>query len=1311
MKRAFSLLLSLALFCSCLPCTAVFAEDISDISYISVPDEEFCSSSAEIADEAALSDSENSFRDYESIISNDKSDGKSSLSLNAASAPGFQAETVMSEFTQDFEAANAISTYVNSTTTKDANGFKYERPASYGYTYSTEKGLFNSISDNSKYLTLKTVDKAQKYTTGFYGLTGLADGDKAHYSFELMVTDFDSDKSVMFTYRNGSLTYENLLTFAKNGELTFGSSDKKYNYSLNRWYKFDIIINFDSVEETATATHDTYYYMNGKHIFTSENRVNRIYHSDSGNYYYQPGGLRFVVGASSGSGESTFCVDNIKGKIYPASSTMPTFTQTKFAYTSFDIPTGVKSTEGFSAEGNTNTVNYTLEKGIYGKESSDKSMKLTTASAISGAVYDSGASWSSNNPSTNAYMFNTKNIHSDGNFPVGSQLKLSFSYAFNKHTPTGGGGDYFQFDGKAYGENFFAITRAGIVSATGGSTSFQLSGEKWYNFDVILSVANDKTLEYTININGIPEITGVLNNANLRTDTGAVIYTLRLCSYVTKGSMSETYLDDMYIEYYSGHGSDTAKANPAIENTNVDLSENGKIFVPAGYTVANLLADTEGSVKVVRDGAKVEAGTAENALVVSGDFLYVYGYAYVKLKFIPPVCVLSDGMLNISADIESNQAESINITLMAAIYQDGRIHSVKAKSALCETGTTQLKIENASFPEGASVKIYTIEGWDKKYPIFDDQIYTFTYADLVYERPNALLLSAPNAQRPRVLINSSKVTEIKNSPDPSVTEWKGKILSVASDALNKGVYDYSKYSTGEMKNIPEAMERVMSLGMAYLLTDDTRYSDRAYTEVNEFLQMSDWNTQSFLDVAEISTIVSIAYDWMYDAWTQPQKDNMSRKLLEAIDYTNKLYKGEVPDPNGWLGCTNNWNAVCNGGMAIASVAVMEDDTSLCSQVCERAISDLEYVLNEFAPYGAWDEGPSYWAYTLKYITALASTLNNSYGKDFGIGETAGLENSVMFALSLEGKTGTMNIGDTSTSHVYAPEMFYWADYFASSDMGGAAKWTLTNYGFEPDVFTLIYYNPIYSSSYEKGLASYFKGTETVTLEAGSAKDDSFIGISGGDAITNHGHLDTGSVIVDMAGERFISDIGAEHYGKDGYFSTKRYLYYRARPEGHNIFVINPADELDGESVYYGQSTDAFSKITEYNAPEKKATLDLSYAYKRDASEAKRSISLDGQNVLIEDEIKLTKRSEIHWYLHTDAEVSISGNTATLTKNGKTISIKFDAGQHTGSLSLISASRYKENANVSDTENTSHKKLDFKLEGASGLVKVKVTASR
>ena len=86
----------------------------------------------------------------------------------------------------------------------------------------------------------------------------------------------------------------------------------------------------------------------------------------------------------------------------------------------------------------------------------------------------------------------------------------------------------------------------------------------------------------------------------------------------------------------------------------------------------------------------------------------------------------------------------------------------------------------------------------------------------------------------------------------------------------------------------------------------------------------------------------------------------------------------------------------------------------------------------------------------------------------------------------------------------------------------------------------------------------------------------------------------------------------------------------------------------------------------------------------------------------------TVDKEVHWYFHTDATVSISGNTATLTKNGKTITMTFNAGQNSGSLSLVPATRFKSTTKVTDTDNSPVQKLDFKMTNASGAVNVKIT---
>ncbi|MBR5518422.1 MAG: heparinase II/III family protein, partial [Clostridia bacterium] len=395
--------------------------------------------------------------------------------------------------------------------------------------------------------------------------------------------------------------------------------------------------------------------------------------------------------------------------------------------------------------------------------------------------------------------------------------------------------------------------------------------------------------------------------------------------------------------------------------------------------------------------------------------------------------------------------------------------------------------------------------------------------------------------------------------------------------------------------------------------------------------------------------------------------------------------------------------------AIASMVVMDTDTALCSEVLKCAVEDLEYLLPEFAPHGDWEEGPGYWAYTMKYLTALCATLQNTYSTDFGISKTAGLKETTMYAISLEGKTGRMNIGDTSSDHTFAPEMFYWSSFFNIPEVAGAAKWMMSQYGFSPNALSLIYYDPTNVTSYTKPLSTYFRGGEVVSFESGSSLTDTFIGMTGGKGVTNHGHIDSGSVILDMKGTRFISDIGAEHYGKPGYFSTKRYYYYKARPEGHNLFVINPKDETDGTKVYHGQKTDAESIVTAYDTSLKKATLDLSEAYSRDASYSARTISLEGSKAIINDEIRLLKQSEIRWYFHTDANISVNGNTATLTKDGKTITLTFDAGYNTGTLKVSPAQRLNATTEVTDTPVTAYQKLEFVISNASGLVNVKVTA--
>ena len=565
----------------------------------------------------------------------------------------------------------------------------------------------------------------------------------------------------------------------------------------------------------------------------------------------------------------------------------------------------------------------------------------------------------------------------------------------------------------------------------------------------------------------------------------------------------------------------------------------------------------------------------------------------------------------------------------------------------------------------------------------------------IYDRPEAeeLATKAFESGHPRVIINKAKVDEIKNSTDEIIVSVRERVLSEADMYVKTTPYEYRYTTSGSIEDVGSAHTMMMYLGMAYLLTGDTKYSKRAYEEAKVLYTVpfrkkdgtaiseetrDYWNSYSYLDVAEISTIMAICYDWMYDAWTPEQKTELQKHTIEKgilrsfrgmFDEHNPTYKG---DNTLTFMLTNNWGAVCNGGIFMAAIAFMEAEPYMCSQLAEANIRALEHFLPGYAPSGAWEEGTTYWAYALRYLTMMCATMESIAGTDYGIHKTEGLKESQLYALSCEGKKGVITFGDAKSGHINAPFMLYWANKYKDPQIGGARVYSMKEYDFDYGIYDLIYYNADYvEKEYVHPLTSYYKGTEVVTMAAGYDNTDPVVAISGGPGKTSHGHLDSGGVIAEKNGVRVLCDSGAEHYDATSYFSTNRYWYYKARPEGHNIFVINPQNLKDSQGKWYhGQKMEAVSEITAYSSAEKTAIMDLSEAYERDASKALRKISLDEKNVVIEDEIEVRSDGNIiEWYWHfIDTATAVVDNetqygvtdygTAKINEDGKSVTLTF-----------------------------------------------------
>lgn len=88
--------------------------------------------------------------------------------------------------------------------------------------------------------------------------------------------------------------------------------------------------------------------------------------------------------------------------------------------------------------------------------------------------------------------------------------------------------------------------------------------------------------------------------------------------------------------------------------------------------------------------------------------------------------------------------------------------------------------------------------------------------------------------------------------------------------------------------------------------------------------------RALFNVGEMSFGVALAYDWLYD-WLSPSQ----KRVLEEGLYRQAVVKGigayngtsdEIDDHHGthgrsgWTKAKTNWNAVCNAGLTMSSIA-------------------------------------------------------------------------------------------------------------------------------------------------------------------------------------------------------------------------------------------------------------------------------------------------------------------------------------------------------------------------------------------------------
>ncbi len=567
---------------------------------------------------------------------------------------------------------------------------------------------------------------------------------------------------------------------------------------------------------------------------------------------------------------------------------------------------------------------------------------------------------------------------------------------------------------------------------------------------------------------------------------------------------------------------------------------------------------------------------------------------------------------------------------------------------------------------------------------------------MCHAEPNVLEhLRTLKAEHPRIIITPSDIDRIKRliETDDRARAWYEKIKKNADAMLDKPAVTYAIPDGRRLlATSRRVVDSAMTLGLMYQLTDDQRYLDRLWLDIEAASKFKDWNPSHFLDTAEMTAGFGIAYDWCYDGWTEAQRKTMREAIVtKGLLPAKKCYDKKA----WWTRSAYNWNQVCNGGIGIGALAIAEDEPQLAAELLSNAITSMPIAIKSYGPDGGWAEGPGYWGYATRYTVAFMASLDTALGTDFGLSQIEGFNQSGDMPVHCTGPTGlTFNFADARATTPRNPEMWWLAKKF---DRPGWARFHVQH--ARPTPLDLIWYDPALLEAKARPLANarMFEGLQAVTMRSAHGdKNALFVGFKAGRNGVNHGNLDLGSFVLESDGVRWAVDLGADNYNLPAYFGGKRWTYYRMRAEGHNTLLINPGKGPD-------QAKDALAKIASFktNRDGSIATADLTVAYAPHARSVMRTISLEDENVHCRDRIALKAPGELWWFMHTRAEVVIDndGRGATLRQNGKQLRVTLAKAPAAAKFTVMPAAPLPTSPNpAGQNPNNGVRKLAIHLSG-------------
>ena len=422
---------------------------------------------------------------------------------------------------------------------------------------------------------------------------------------------------------------------------------------------------------------------------------------------------------------------------------------------------------------------------------------------------------------------------------------------------------------------------------------------------------------------------------------------------------------------------------------------------------------------------------------------------------------------------------------------------------------------------------------------------------------NAFGASGANAYRAIIKSADRAITETSyiakfdggNATDriPYYTVYLDHIQDISADPLLQDVPGGRNwpYLEGISNGI---YGRMLDVSMAYALTGDTKYSEKAIGWAMDLCEWEYWCETKYcwpsyngtLDNPRLMRAVAVVYDMCYDQMTQEQRD---------LCVENLILKGMKPLchdlDNPAMTFHNKYMMRCVGILIAGAAIINEENKDVVGPLLDKAYAFCEDFIE--ARYTTDDnEGYSYNRVNTDYMIEAMECLQRVTGRAGLIEHPYFTEVLVDWVIDFMAPTTNEwpVYSDSYESGFYVPTMLILNKYLGV----GKAGYFLQQVGMGVDEFTtLIYgaYDPVITPPDENDYVAYAKRVGYGGLRTGWEDGELMFYIIGNNSNTGHNHYDQLSFQITSEGLWPAYDPGYSNL-KDGFMEQ----------QGHNIILVD-----------------------------------------------------------------------------------------------------------------------------------------------------------